>query len=94
MNGKKEQKIESYFNKIAKNKDGFSIKLLPYLQAGLPDRLLLLKTGKFYFVELKREKGGVVSPIQKLIFSKLERLGFKVYILSSYEQIDDFFKNL
>ena len=53
---------------------------------GMPDRLLLLPHGRFVFVEVKAP-GEKPRPLQLARHRLLERLGFKVYILDSEEQI-------
>ncbi len=53
---------------------------------GVPDRIILLPGGHIAFAELKapREKP---RPLQVRRKAQLERLGFKVYIIDSKEQI-------
>ena len=53
---------------------------------GMPDRLVLLPHGRFAFVEVKAP-GEKPRPLQLARHRLLERLGFKVYILDSEEQI-------
>ena len=57
--------------------------------AGVPDRIVLLPTGKIYFVELKREDGKL-SPIQNYVFKQFEKLGFSVRVLRSFKEVDEF----
>jgi hypothetical protein len=45
--------------------------------AGIPD--LFVPSWKLY-IELKREKGGAVSPAQKKIMSYLQRVGYTVFV--------------
>lgn len=89
----KETHVEKYLCDKIKILGGWSIKLLPFLQSGLPDRMVLIPGGRVYFVELKRPKGGRVSPIQKIVFAKFGKLGFKVHILNNKELIDNFINN-
>lgn len=93
MDKKREKLIEQFLGKIVKNKGGLSLKLWPFNFTGLPDRLILLPGAKLYFVELKREIGGKLSPRQKIVHKQLNDLGFPVYILNSYELITDFLKD-
>ncbi len=53
--------------------------------AGVPDRLVLLPKGKIYFVELKAP-GKKLRPLQLKRKEQLESLGFKVYVIDSYEK--------
>ena len=45
--------------------------------AGIPD--LFIPAWKLY-IELKREKGGVISPAQNKIISYLQRVGYTVFV--------------
>lgn len=57
--------------------------------AGIPDRLVLLPRGRIYFVELKAP-GKNLRPLQLKRKRQLEALGFKVYVIDSYEKIQLF----
>ena len=57
--------------------------------AGIPDRLVLLPKGRIYFVELKAP-GKALRPLQVKRKRQLEALGFKVYVIDSYEKIQLF----
>lgn len=61
--------------------------------AGIPDRLVLLPKGKIYFVELKAPDMDL-RPLQLKRKEQLEKLGFKVYVIDSYEKIDLFIKEV
>lgn len=49
------------------------------VQSGIPDLFIVFKQGIVGF-EMKREKGGVVSPTQKYWHKILEKAGIRVYI--------------
>lgn len=53
---------------------------------GMPDRLALLPGGRMGFVEVKAP-GRKPRPIQELRHRQLMRLGFKVYVLDSTDNI-------
>jgi len=55
--------------------------------SGLPDRIVLLPGGRVFFVELKTT-GKYISPIQRSVHKKLQKLGFRVEVVDSSEQID------
>ena len=65
---------------------GWSIKLPAYIVRGLPDRLLLMPHGRAYFAEIKTT-GEDLTPVQKLVRSKIEALGFKVYKIDNDEAL-------
>lgn len=54
--------------------------------AGMPDRLLLLPHGRMAFAELKAP-GRRPRPLQEARHKLLARLGFRVYVIDSPEQI-------
>jgi hypothetical protein len=51
--------------------------------AGIPD--LFVPSWKLY-IELKREKGGAVSPAQKKIMLYLQRVGYTVFVCHGAEE--------
>lgn len=53
---------------------------------GMPDRLVLMPGGRMAFVEVKAP-GRKPRPLQESRHSMLRRLGFRVYVLDSREQI-------
>lgn len=57
---------------------------------GVPDRLIMLPGRQLYFVELKRPKGGVLSPVQITVHKLFKFLGFPVYVIWTVEQLDNF----
>lgn len=56
---------------------------------GAPDRLCLLPFGRFYFVEVKGDKGRL-EVSQEILFPLIEKLGFKVWILYGVEEVNQF----
>ena len=54
---------------------------------GMPDRLVLLPSGRMAFVELKAP-GKKPRALQMARHRLLRRLGFKVYVIEGTEQID------
>lgn len=55
-------------------------------EAGIPDRLVILPSGKCIFVELKRE-GEKPRPIQDYRIKQLMYLGCNVLIIDSKEDL-------
>lgn len=82
----RESLVERKLTSLVKERGGWAIKFVPSV-SGLPDRIVLLPTGRFFFVELKAPKG-VVAPHQKVVHSKLKRLGFPVAVLSSVAEVE------
>ncbi len=84
-----EDKIEQYLCKRANEEGYLPLKYEPEGSAHWPDRLLLGKTwAVYYWVECKAPNGEL-SPGQVAKFKTLEQ---KVYIVSSKEEVDEFFK--
>ena len=69
-----------------KNSGGIAPKLVSPGFDGMPDRLVLLPGGKIGFVEVKAP-GKEPRPLQVARHGLLRRLGFKVYVLDTPEQI-------
>lgn len=82
-----EKVIERYLNEKVKRLGGLSIKLLPFLFRGLPDRMCLLPVGTVIFFELK-SKGETPTPIQLSVHARIRNLGFRVEVVDDKSQID------
>jgi hypothetical protein len=87
-----EKKLEIYLNKRIKQLGGWSFKLLPFLVAGLPDRLCVVPHNQIFFAEVKTT-GKKPLPIQKVIIKKLRSFGCEVYVVDSSEEIDKMLHN-
>ena len=88
-----EKKLEKRLSSEVKALGGWSIKLPAYIVRGLPDRLLLMPHGRAYFAEIKTT-GEDLTPVQKLVRSKIEALGFKVYKIDSDEALSLTIQNI
>lgn len=55
---------------------------------GFFDRLVVLPHGRVLFVEVKRPRGGVMSPHQKSRYAQYRALGCAVAIVRNQEDID------
>lgn len=89
-----EKRIEQYFKKRVEE-DG-TCKCFKFVSpgtAGVPDRIVLKKTGKIYFVELKRP-GAEPRPLQVYVFKIFKNYGFPVYVLDTKEAVDKFIKRI
>lgn len=82
----REKMIEQKLVTAVKKHGGICPKFVSPGFDGMPDRLLLLPHGKFAFVEVKAQ-GEKPRPLQLARHRLLRRLGFKVYVLDSEEQI-------
>lgn len=81
-----EKYIEQHLVAHIRNKGGLCIKLLSNHFTGLPDRLCLLPGGALIFVETKAT-GKTPRPRQIIVHSQLRKLGFRVEVIDSLDQI-------
>jgi len=56
-------------------------------EVGIPDRVVLIPGGDVWFVELKRARGGVVPPKQRVVHSKISRGGHNVVVLAGVQEV-------
>lgn len=88
-----EKEIEKKLKTEIKKLGGLCLKFTSPGFTGVPDRVVLLKTGSIFFVELK-QKGKDLSPRQKFVRKQFEYLGHKVYKIDSIEQIKKLINDL
>ena len=88
-----EKQIENKLTMTVKKNGGIALKLVCPSFAGMPDRLVLLPDGVIAFVELKAP-GKKPRPLQEARHRLLRRLGFKVYVIDSEEQIGGMLREL
>jgi len=67
---------------------GLCIKTAAIGRRGFFDRVVVLPGGRVWFVELKRPKGGRISPHQKWHMSEFSRLDAPVALVKSSKDID------
>lgn len=81
-----EKYIEQKLVRAAKDLGGIAPKFVCPGLDGVPDRIVLLPTGRIAFVELKAP-GQKLRPLQVRRKRQLEALGFLVYCIDGIEQI-------
>lgn len=84
-----EKQVEKYLVRRVKESGGLTYKWISSV-SGVPDRIVFLE-GRVHLVELKTETG-VLSPRQTLVFDELGEQGFPVYVLRSYDDIEEFIR--
>ena len=82
-----EKQIENKLTRSVKKAGGIALKFVSPGFAGMPDRLVLLPDGMCAFVELKAP-GKHTRSLQTVRHRMLQKLGFKVYVIDSAEQIE------
>ena len=70
-----EKELEKKLRKKVEAYGGRFVKFVSPSSAGVPDRIALLPGGCVVFVEMKRPKGGELSPLQKAWAKWLIELG-------------------
>ena len=85
-----EKDIEQYLKRrVERDHGGLCIKVSPENVKGIPDRLVVLPPdGRCVWVELKRSKDGRLSDLQKYQHSRLRKMGAKVVVAWSREDVD------
>jgi hypothetical protein len=84
-----EKHLEKYFKNSVEKAGGLTFKWISTV-TGVPDRIAFLNK-KVHLVELKA-KSGRLSARQLLVFSLLEKQGFRVTVLYSEEEVEAFIK--
>lgn len=82
-----EKQIEARLRKRVHEIGGAALKFVSPGNSGVPDRIVLLPGGRLVFVELKKP-GGELSPLQVKTMKKLTGLGFKYFVIDSYEKVE------
>lgn len=82
-----ERDLERYFSAQCKKHKLLTLKLHVRFARGWPDRIVALENGEVLWIELKRP-GGKLSALQEKVHADLARLGHKVHVTYSKEDID------
>jgi hypothetical protein len=82
---------EAYLRQRVEERGGMCPKFVDPSRRGAPDRMVLLPGRPVYFVEMKRQKVGRLMSWQERYHEDLRRLGHKVSVLWSKEDVDAFF---
>lgn len=83
-----EKDLEARLRKEIEKRGGVALKLLSQLHRGLPDRLILMPGGRTYFAEIKTT-GKNPTKLQRHCHDQLRRLAFPVFVIDSWEDLDD-----
>ena len=81
-----EKEIEEKLRFFVKSHGGIALKFTSPGFDGMPDRLILLPNGRIAFAELKAP-GKKPRKLQLARHRLLRKLGFKVFVIDSKEQI-------
>ena len=82
----REKSVEHKLVRAVRDSGGLALKFVSPGMAGVPDRLVLFMGGKVAFCEVKAP-GEKPRPLQAHRMEQLRKLGFRVYVVDSVEQI-------
>lgn len=84
-----EKEVEQYLVWCVETKlKGKSWKFASPSMRGVADRIICLPDGQTWFVEMKRPKGGRLSPLQQIFAGEMQMLNQKYSCLWSKEEVD------
>lgn len=82
----REKDVELHLTRLVKRAGWITWKLAP-TEVGMPDRIIIAPGGNVWMVELKRERGGKVSPRQEFVHRQVRELGVPMYVLAGKEAV-------
>jgi hypothetical protein len=89
-----ERAVESHLVKGVRARGGVVDKTAAIGRRGFFDRVMVLPGGQVWFVELKRPKGGKLSPHQARRHEDYGAVGANVAVLASKDEVDAFLARL
>ena len=89
-----ENSVEQYLRRSVEERGGRCVKFDPGSYRGWPDRIVLLPGGTLVWVETKRPTGGRVAPAQRIAHEDLRRLGQRVVIVWTKDEVDELLRSL
>lgn len=89
----RESKIEKHLRVSVEKLDGLCIKFPPLFFRGFPDRIILMGGAVIVFVETKAPNKKPTL-VQRKVHDLLRRLGFRVEVINTLEEVDEFILTL
>ena len=89
----REKDVERKLIQAVRHSGGLALKFVSPGFNGVPDRMLLLMGGKVAFCEVKAP-GEKPRPLQVHRMEQLRKMGFRVYVIDSVEQIRSVMEDL
>jgi len=84
----KEKEVEDYLVWCVERVGGKAYKFSSPNYRGVADRIVCLPDGQTWFIEMKKPKGGRLSPLQQIFAGEMLMLQQKYACLWSKEQVD------
>lgn len=88
-----EKEVEKFLVREVKKLGGISFKFISPGNAGVPDRIVILPSGKVIFVELKTDKGKLTK-LQEVQIKKISDLGADARVLRGIEGVKEFINGI
>ena len=88
-----EKEVEKFLLREVKKIGGISFKFISPGNAGVPDRIVILPSGRVVFVELKTDKGKLTK-LQEVQIKKISDLGADARVLRGIEGVKDFINEI
>ena len=88
-----EKEVEKFLVREVKKLGGISFKFISPGNAGVPDRIVILPSGKVIFVELKTDKGKLTK-LQEAQIKKISDLGADARVLRGIEGVKKFINEI
>ena len=88
-----EKEIERRMCKLIKERGGLTYKFSSPNNPGVPDRIVITRSGAVWFVELKSEKGQI-SKMQEFQITLLTTRGVNVRVLRGWDEAKNFVERL
>ena len=89
-----ESEVEGYLRERVEKVGGKCIKFIPDFSRGFPDRIVILPRGVLVWVETKRPVGVRVDSAQNVQHLVLRRLGQRVEVVWTKEEVDRLVESL
>lgn len=88
-----EKQVEARLRKRIKAAGGMALKFVSPGYSGVPDRLVFMPGGQIYLVELKAP-GKKPTKLQEKVRDRFKGLGFRYYVIDSYQAVEAFIKEV
>lgn len=80
-------------NRVKSDLGGWALKFVSPGQNGVPDRVILVPSGRIYFVETKAP-GKKLRRLQEHVCGLIKQLGFKVLRIDTKEKVEAFVREV
>ena len=88
-----EKEVEKFLVREVKKIGGVSFKFISPGNAGVPDRIVILPSGRVVFAELKTDMGKLTK-LQEVQIKKISDLGADVRVLRGIEGVKEFINEI